>query len=46
VAITTLDEPSAGRTGDPPERKYGRQARGQGGAVLDVERIDALGGWK
>jgi hypothetical protein len=33
-----------GEAGDTPERIYGRLARGQGGVVLDVERIEAPGG--
>jgi hypothetical protein len=45
VAITALDDRQPAGAGDASWRNYGRLARGQGG-VLDVERIEALGGWK
>jgi hypothetical protein len=46
AAITARDHLSASQSRRRSWRKYGRLARGQGGVVLDVERIEALGVWK
>jgi hypothetical protein len=46
VAIAALDDRQPAEVGDASWRKCGRLARGQGEVVLDVERVEALGGWK
>jgi hypothetical protein len=46
VATAALDDRQSAEAGDPSWRKYGRRARGPGGVVLDVERVETLGGWK
>jgi hypothetical protein len=46
VAIAALDDRQPADAGDASWRNYGRLARGQGGVMLDVELIEALGGWK